>query len=75
MKNQKSIILTLAFLLLIPTSFSLAAGKSTNAVTVAKNKIKAAIKAKAHFAKIHPTPIAKTFLSPTVVVTSHYLSS
>ena len=51
MKNQKSIILTLTLLLFIPTSFSSAAGKSTNAVTVAKNKIKAAIKAKAHLAK------------------------
>ncbi len=51
MKNQKSIILTLTFLLVLPISFCFAAGKSTNAVTVAKNKIKAAIKSKAHLAK------------------------
>lgn len=51
MKNQKSIILTLTFLLITPISFSFGAGKSTNAVTVAKNKIKTAIKAKAHLAK------------------------
>ncbi len=51
LKNQKSIVLTLVFLWALPISLCFAAGKSANAVTVAKNRIKASIRSKAQLAK------------------------